>query len=504
MARFTRECIVNKTRRANMSDNRKAGILCPVFSLSSKYGIGSFGESAYEFVRFLKKSNQTYWQILPLVPISSDGNSPYLSPSTFAGNYMYIDIDKLIDDGLLCESDVRGYKFEDDFVDYDYVAKTKEEILRKAFERNKDLKIIDTENFSERELVRGFCLFQSLKKHFNGKSWLDFPYGIKYRKEKSVDYYENLLKDEIEYNVFVQCLFYKQYFELKNYANDLGIKIFGDLPIYVSKESSDMWQNPDMFVVNEDLSPKLVAGVPPDRFSETGQYWGNPVYDWDYCEKTGFDWWLKRLKHNLKMYDVIRLDHFRGFEAFWAIVASESTAENGHWIKAKGDEFFEILKKDNLIDRIVAEDLGLITDDVINLRDRFGFKGMKVMQFAFDLNEESDYLPHNVGKNCVYYTGTHDNQTLRGFVNSRSSDELEYIKDYVNATNVELSMIKAAYMTNSCLCMCQMQDFLGLDDDYRTNTPNTLGNWTWRMKKDWLTDELAEKISEITKLYNRD
>lgn len=487
-----------------MSGNRKAGILCPMFSLSSKYGIGSFGESAYEFVRFLKKSKQTYWQILPLVPISSDGNSPYLSPSTFAGNYMYIDIDKLIEDGLLSESDVRGYEFEDDYVDYDYVAKSKDEILRKAFENNKVLKIIDTENFSERELVRGFCLFEALKKHFNGKSWLEFPDDIKYRKNKSVDYYEKLLKDEIEYNVFVQCLFYKQYFELKNYANDLGIKIFGDLPIYVSMDSCDMWQNPDMFIINEDLSPKLVAGVPPDRFSETGQYWGNPVYDWDYCEKTGFDWWLKKLKHNLKMYDVLRLDHFRGFEAFWAIVASENTAENGHWIKAKGEEFFEILKKENLIDRIVAEDLGLITDDVINLRNKFSFKGMKVMQFAFDVNEESDYLPHNVEKKCVYYTGTHDNQTLRGFVNSRSYDELDYIENYVNSRDVELSMIKAAYMTNSCLCMCQMQDFLGLDDDYRTNTPNTLGNWTWRMKKDWLTDELECKISSIVKLYNRD
>lgn len=495
---------MNKIRRANMSDKRKAGILCPVFSLSSKYGIGSFGESAYEFVRFLKKSKQTYWQILPLVPISSDGNSPYLSPSTFAGNYMYIDVDKLIEDGLLMESDVLGYEFEDDYVDYDYVAKSKDEILRKAFENNKVLKIIDTENFSERELVRGSCLFQALKKHFNGKSWLEFPDDIKYCKKKSVDYYEKLLASEIEYNVFLQCLFYKQYFELKNYANDLGIKIFGDLPIYVSKESSDMWQNPEMFVVNEDLSPKLVAGVPPDRFSETGQYWGNPVYDWDYCEKTGFDWWLKRLKHNLKMYDVLRLDHFRGFEAFWAIDASENTAENGHWIKAKGEEFFEILKKENLIDRIVAEDLGLITDDVINLRDRFSFKGMKVMQFAFDLNEESDYLPHNVGKDCVYYTGTHDNQTLRGFVNSRSSDELNYIENYVNSRDVELSMIKAAYMTNSCLCMCQMQDFLGLDDNYRTNTPNTLGNWKWRLKKEWLTDELSDKISAITKLYNRD
>lgn len=366
------------------------------------------------------------------------------------------------------------------------------------------MKIIDTENFSERELVRGFCLFEALKKHFNGKTWLEFPYEIKYRKNKSVDYYEKLLKDEIEYNVFVQALFYKQYFELKNYANDLGIKIFGDLPIYVSKESSDMWQNPEMFVVNEDLSPKLVAGVPPDRFSETGQYWGNPVYDWDYCEKTGFEWWLKRLNHNLKMYDVLRLDHFRGFEAFWAIDASENTAENGHWIKAKGEEFFEILKKENLIDRIVAEDLGLITDDVINLRDRFGFKGMKVMQFAFDVNEESDYLPHNVGENCVYYTGTHDNQTLWGFVNSRGSDELDYIKNYVNSDDVQEALIKVAYMTRADLCMCQMQDFLGLDDDYRTNTPNTLGNWTWRMKKDWLTDELECKISSIVKLYNRD
>ena len=495
---------MNKIRRANMSDKRKAGILCPVFSLSSKYGIGSFGESAYEFVRFLKKSKQTYWQILPLVPISSDGNSPYLSPSTFAGNYMYIDVDKLIDDGLLLESDVRGYKFEDDFVDYDYVAKAKDEILRKAFENNKVLKIIDTENFSERELVRGFCLFEALKKYFSGKSWLEFPDDIKYCKKKSVDYYEKLLASEIEYNAFVQALFYKQYFELKNYANDLGIKIFGDLPIYVSKESSDMWQNPEMFVVNEDLSPKLVAGVPPDRFSETGQYWGNPVYDWDCCEKTGFDWWLKRLKHNLKMYDVLRLDHFRGFEAFWAIDTSENTAENGPWIKAKGKEFFEILKKENLIDRIVAEDLGLITDDVINLRDRFSFKGMKVMQFAFDVNEESDYLPHNVGETTVYYTGTHDNQTLRGFVNSRGSDELDYIENYVNSRDVELSMIKAAYMTNSCLCMCQMQDFLGLDDNYRTNTPNTLGNWKWRLKKEWLTDELSDKISAITKLYNRD
>lgn len=487
-----------------MSDNRKAGILCPVFSLDSKYGIGSFGESAYEFVRFLKKSKQTYWQILPLVPISSDGNSPYLSPSTFAGNYMYIDIDKLIEDGLLTERDVRVYKFEDDFVDYDYVAKSKDEILRKAFENNKVLKIIDTENFSERELVRGFCLFEALKKYFNGKSWLEFPDDIKYRKKESVDYYEKLLKDEIEYNVFVQCVFYKQYFDLKRYANEMGIQIFGDLPIYVSMDSCDMWQNPDMFIINEDLSPKLVAGVPPDRFSETGQYWGNPVYDWDYCEKTGFEWWLKRLKHNLKMYDVLRLDHFRGFEAFWAIDASENTAENGHWIKAKGEEFFEILKKENLIDRIVAEDLGMITDDVINLRDKFSFKGMKVMQFAFDLNEESDYLPHNVGETTVYYTGTHDNQTLRGFVNSRGSDELEYIKNYVNSDDVEMSLIKVAYMTRAGLCLCQMQDFLGLDDDYRTNTPNTLGNWTWRMKKDWLTDELECKISSIVKLYNRD
>lgn len=487
-----------------MTNSRKAGILCPVFSLSSDYGIGSFGESAYEFVRFLKKSKQTYWQILPLGPVTSNGNSPYLSPSTFAGNYMYIDIDKLIDDGLLRESDVCGYEFEDDVVDYDYVAKSKDEILRKAFENNKILKIIDTRDFPEKEIVSDYCLFQSLKKHFNGKSWFDFPQEIKYRKADSVEYYKNLLKDEIEYNLFVQCVFYKQYFELKRYANEMGIKIFGDLPIYVSKDSCDMWENPEMFIVNEDLSPKLVAGVPPDRFSETGQFWGNPVYDWDYCEKTGFDWWIKRLERNLKMYDVLRLDHFRGFEAFWAIDASENTAENGMWIKAKGDEFFEILKKENLIDRIVAEDLGLITDDVINLRDRFSFKGMKVMQFAFDVNEESDYLPHNVGKDCVYYTGTHDNQTLRGFVNSRGSDELEYIKNYVNSTNVELAMIKTAYMTNSCLCMCQMQDFLGLDDDYRTNTPNTLGNWTWRMKKIWLTDKLSCKISAMTKLYNRD
>lgn len=488
-----------------MSDNRKAGILFPLFSLSSKYGIGSFGESAYEFVRFLRKSNQSYWQILPLGPVSEFGNSPYLSTSSFAGNFMYIDVKKLIEAGLLADKDVESYNFSSKFVDYDYLRCAKDEILRKAFESNKKLKVIDTGNFPERELVYGFCVFNSLKKHFAGKCWLDFPKGIKYREEKSLRFYENLLSDEIEYNLFVQAVFYKQYFDLKRYANDLGIKIFGDLPIYVAKDSSDMWENPRMFDVNDDLSPKSVAGVPPDRFSEKGQYWGNPVYDWEHCEDTGFKWWIRRIHHNLKMYDLLRLDHFRGFESFWKIDCEKSSAENGHWEKAKGDKLFEILKNENLIERIVAEDLGLITREVKSLRDKYGFKKMKVMQFAFDLNEQSDYLPHNVTEDSVYYTGTHDNQTLRGFLESVNADELQYIKDYVNASDdVDFSMIKSLYNTPSSLCMCQMQDFLYLDDDYRTNTPNTLGNWTWRLQDNFLSDELAQKISKIVKLYNRD
>ena len=493
-----------------MSGNRKAGMLCPVFSLSSKYGIGSFGESAYEFVRFLKKSKQTYWQILPLVPISSDGNSPYLSPSTFAGNYMYIDIDKLIEDGLLTERDVRGYEFEDDFVGYDYVAKAKDEILRKAFENNKVLKIIDTENFSERELVRGFCLFEALKKHFNGKSWLEFPDDIKFRKKERVDYYEKLLKDEIEYNVFVQCLFYKQYFELKNYANDLGIKIFGDLPIYVSKESSDMWQNPDMFVVNEDLSPKLVAGVPPDRFSETGQYWGNPVYDWDYCEKTGFDWWLKRLKHNLKMYDVLRLDHFRGFEAYWRIPyqGSESDARLGQWVKGPGWDFFNHLIKELGPCPIIAENLGVQTSQLQRLIKKTNFPIMYVLQFAFSGQADNDHLPHAYQANSVAYVGTHDNETALGWAqNPTNYFHSLQASSYLNKgsdESISWAMNRGIAASPSKLAIYSMADLLELSNEARINTPSTLGNnWRWRITDAKVYESIKKPLIDLTATYFR-
>lgn len=488
-----------------MSDKRKSGILLPVFSLDSDYGIGSFGKKAYEFVDFLRKSDQSFWQILPLGSISQNGNSPYLSPSSFAGNFLYIDIDKLIEKNLLKKEDVEGYEFDSTFVDYDHVAEIKDSLLRKAYANNESAKIVDIDCFLKEigVSVYEYCFFKSLKTHFEEKSWLDFPTDVKTRKKETLIHYENLLKDEIRYNLFVQALFFEQYFELKKYANDNGIQIIGDLPIYISEDSSDMWQNPDLFLIDDDLSAKLVAGVPPDYFSEDGQYWANPVYDWDYNEREEFQWWTSRISHHLKMYDYLRLDHFRGFEAFWAIEKGQS-AKTGKWIKAKGDELFSKLKEKHDLDRIIAEDLGIITEEVENLRKKYGFKGMKVMQFAFDLNDESAYLPHNVTEDSVYYTGTHDNQTLRGFLDTRTEQELNYIKDYVNSDDdLDYSFIKTLFKTNSNLCICQMQDYLLLGDDARINVPNTLGNWTWRLPKDSLTDELSEKISHITKLYNR-
>ena len=490
---------------------RKSGIIMHISSLPGKYGIGTFGKEAYKFVDFLKKSGQGYWQILPLSQ-TGYGDSPYQSFSAFAGNPYFIDFDMLNQEGFLEKNDYEEINFGNDLEDVDYgllfIEKLK--VLRIAYEKSKNKLGEDYKNFKKEQnlWLYDYALYMAIKEHFNLKSWQEWDEDIKKRTEGSIKHYSKEVKEDVEYWMFIQYIFFKQWYKLKSYANSLGVRIIGDMPIYIAADSVDVWANPQGFLLDKNQVPISVAGCPPDAFSETGQLWGNPIYDWSYLEKTGYKWWINRVRESLKMYDVIRIDHFRGFESYWSVPYGEKTAVNGKWVKGPGTKLFKAIENALGKVNIIAEDLGYLTDEVLKFRDETGFPGMKVLQFAFDSREESDYLPHNYIKNCIAYTGTHDNDTFRGWYElTGNKEDIKHCIKYLHLNEDEgynWGFIRGAWSSVADTAIAIMQDFLNLGNEARMNLPSTTGeNWRWRLKEGMLTDELAKKIYDMTKLYGR-
>ena len=490
--------------------DRKSGIIMHISSLDEDYGIGSFGKSAYAFADFLKKSGQAYWQILPLGP-TCYGDSPYQSFSAFAGNPYFIDLDTLCSEGLLEKQEYEDIDFgSGSLVDYGKLFNERGRVLKIAYNRSKGRLDTQIEKFKEdnSNWLQDYALYMAIKYKMGHKSWQEWDCDIKTRQPEAVSRYESELSDDINYWIFVQYEFYKQWTALKEYVNKLGIKLIGDIPIYVSGDSSDAWTNDKIFKLDENKNPVVVAGCPPDAFAENGQLWGNPIYDWDYLDSTGYKWWIDRMKASLKLFDVVRVDHFRGFESFWQVPASEPTARNGEWVKGPGMKLFNALKNTLGDIDIIAEDLGFLTPEVIQFRDDTGYPGMKVMQFAFDTREESDYLPHNYEHNCVAYTGTHDNDTIMGWVETTGNKEdVQNAKEYLKLDEKEgynWGFIRGAWSSVADLSIAQMQDFLGVGNECRMNLPGAMGNnWKWRIDKGVLTNELADKIYNLTKMYGR-
>ena len=489
---------------------RSSGILMHISSLPGPYGIGDFGKGAYDFVDFLECASQKEWQILPL-GITGFGDSPYQNFSVFAGNPYFIDLEEFFQKGYLNKEDIALHPLGDnpERVDYGLLYKNKTALLRIAYKRAKKEINRELEAFYEKEKtwLRDFALFMAIKKAHNDVSWLKWPQEYRNINSRAVLDFERENQDEIYFHIFVQYFFFKQWKALKNYANKKNIRIIGDIPIYVAEDSADLWRHHGLFKVDENLYPLTVAGCPPDAYSETGQLRGNPVYDWEAMERDGYTWWIDRIRASFEMYDMVRIDHFRGFEAYWEVKYGSSDAVNGKWTKGPGYKFFERIKEELGELPIIAEDLGFLTDEVYELIGKTGFPGMKVLQFAFESGAESEHLPHNYTRNCVVYTGTHDNNTIIGWVKKAGKRELLFARDYLKLSFEEgfnWGFIRGAFSSTADTCIIPMQDYLGLGDEARMNTPSTLGNnWVWRMKEDALTDELAEKIAKLTRIYGR-
>ena len=494
---------------------RSSGVLMHISSLNGEFGIGSMGEEAYKFVDFLVKAGQKYWQILPLGH-TSYGDSPYQCFSAFAGNPHFIDFKILCDEGLLHENDYKFKNFGEnpERVDYGLIFNLRNEILKKAYENFKTENLIEYRGFEYEKFkqenkfwLEEYSLYMAVKEHFGLVSWKEWDEDIRDRREEAICRYKEQLKDKIEYYNFIQFTFFKQWNNLKQYANSKGIEIIGDIPIYVAEDSADMWSNPKLFKVNEDNTLKVVAGCPPDAFSETGQLWGNPIYDWDKMQEDGYSWWILRIRESFKLYDMVRIDHFRGFESYWQIPYGDKTAENGEWVKGPGIKLFNAIKEALGDVNIIAEDLGFMTDEVIEFRDETGFPGMKVLQFGFGGDDSTD-LPHNYINNSVAYTGTHDNDTICGwFENNNSDSEIKKANEYLLLNEEEgksFGFVRGIWGSVSFLAIATMQDLLGLGSESRMNTPSILGgNWQWRIKEGQLTDELAKRLYDLTKLYGR-
>lgn len=496
---------------------RAGGILLPVSALPSKYGIGGFSDEAYQFVDFLKEAGQTFWQVLPLGP-TGFGDSPYQAFSTFAGNPYYISLEQLQKENLLTEEECREADCGEqaDSVDYGKLYRTRFAVLRKAWIRfcSPEGNTADQEAFrifreENRDWLEDYCLFRVLKDRFGGKSWTEWPDDLKNREPGAVREAAEKERGEEGFYAFLEYEFLKQWKELKAYANRQGIRIIGDIPIYVAMDSSDAWAAPELFQFDRDRVPLAVAGVPPDVFSADGQLWGNPLYDWEYHKKTGYSWWVKRMTHCRELYDMIRIDHFRGFEAYYSVPYGEKTARNGKWVKGPGMDLFRVLKKAVGQAGVIAEDLGVITDGVKELIRETGYPGMKVLQFAFGSGPDNSFLPWKYPANCVVYTGTHDNDTTVGWYRSANAGEKRFFRQYVGRqrmTDKEAcrEMVRLALASPADLAVIPMQDWLELGNSARINLPATVGtNWKWRMLPGQAGSELKAEILEMTQVYGR-
>ncbi len=528
-----------------MEQIRKGGVLAHVSSMPSKYGIGDLGKGTLDFIDFLYEAKQSLWQILPLGP-TSFGDSPYQCFSTFAGNHFLISLDILVEDGLLKESDLEGCSaFSHDIVEYGDVINYKNKVLKKAsanfFSSLTGTKKKEYDKFlSESAWLDDYALFMALKYYFidqrantfetpewhaykkineklltkdqindffYGAVWNSWPTDISQREPKAIKEYSLKLKEEIDMHKFLQFEFFRQWALVKAYAKKKEIEIIGDIPIFIAMDSADVWANSDLFYLDKIGNPTEVAGVPPDYFSATGQLWGNPLYKWDAHKKEKYKWWVSRVKSMLTIVDYIRIDHFRGFDEYWAVPYGEKTAINGTWNKGPGKDLFDAINKELGNLPIIAEDLGVITDTVEALRDDLGLPGMKILQFAFEKNAQNAYLPHNfTNSNCVIYTGTHDNDTTKGWYEKTTEEERDYLRRYLNVSGEDVAwdLIRLAWSSSAMYAVTPIQDMLSLGSEGRMNTPGVaVGNWQYRVRKESLTSDIASRLAYLSDIFER-
>ena len=498
--------------------SRSSGVLLSVTSLPSKYGIGCFSQEAYDFVDWLVKAGQTYWQILPLGPTcyGPSDDSPYQSYSAFAGNPYLISLETLGKEGLLTKKECEALDWGEDpkKVDYDKLHENRLKLLRKAYERSNIASDPEYQEFLKENnwWLQDYALFMALKDFFGDVAWSQWPQDIRCHWGFALDYYREKLYFDIEFQQFLQFKFFQQWLKLKKYANDRGIRIVGDMPIYVSLDSSDVWAHPELFQLDGNNTPTAIAGCPPDAFSADGQLWGNPLYRWDYHKQTGYEWWVSRLYQSFRLFDAVRIDHFRGMDEYFSIPYGSPNAMNGHWEPGPGMDLFNTVKEKLGEKQLIAEDLGLMTDSVRQLVKDSGFPNMKVLQFGFDLGDlgkTNDYLPHNYDRNCVVYTGTHDNETVAGWFKGLKKKEKQLIRDYIDDNHTPdgefyRSIVRMAMASCADICVIPVQDVLGLDNSARMNQPSTVKtNWRWRMEAGMLTKEAQKDLLEVTKRYGR-
>ena len=493
---------------------RGSGILYPISSLPSKYGIGSFSKEAYEFVDFLEQAGQGFWQVLPFGP-TGYGDSPYQSFSTFAGNPYFISLEDLIEEGLLKaeECDSLNWGTDPEFCDYGALYENRFAVLKLAYDRfakdekkNKAFKEFVSKNA---DWLEDYCIFMALKQQNGGKPWSEWDTPYRNRDKKAMDVLGEVIAETVDFYRFQQFKFMEQWEKLRTYAHERGVRIIGDIPIYVAFDSADTWANPSLFQFDEENIPLKVAGCPPDAFSATGQLWGNPLYDWKVMKKQEYKWWIRRIARCREFYDIIRIDHFRGFDEYYAVPFADETAENGKWEKGPGMDLFKAVRKELGDVPIIAEDLGYITDSVRELLKASGYPGMKVLQFAFDGSECSVYLPYKHDTNCVVYTGTHDNMTTRGWIESINDHDRDFARRYINSIYTDYGQftwdfIREAFRSPAMLCIVPIQDFLVKGNEARMNCPAVgSNNWQWRVAPQLLSDDLARSILELTQLYGR-
>ena len=491
-----------------MNFKRNSGILMHISSLPSPYGIGTFGNAAKSFINFLSETKTKYWQVLPFGP-TGYGDSPYQTFSAFACNPLFIDLDDLVSRDFLLESELpQSEQFSDNEVEYDKIHKSRNAVFTNVFNRF-DLSNQNFKDFCERNKfwLDDYADFVVFKTYFDSKPWTKWNHEIKLRKEPALNELRIKLKHNINKVKVIQFLAFEQWNKVKNHAHKKGVSIIGDIPIFVSMDSSDVWANPENYKLDNEHEPITVAGVPPDYFSKTGQLWGNPIYNWEKMKENGFDWWIKRFEHIFNWVDVVRIDHFRGFSACWEVPYGEKTAINGKWKKAPGKDIFSAV--DNKLGKlpIIAEDLGIITNEVVALKKQFDFPGMKILQFAFDSDEKNPYLPHNYNEPCIVYTGTHDNNTTLGWYENLDDNVKESVDFYINKKedhSISNLLIKEAWKSTSDIAITPVQDLLCLDSKARLNTPGTLGgNWDWRLEVNQLKSDQLEHLKKINMVFDR-